>query len=205
MTKPYLFFDFDGFLFYTVPPHAAYLNHKYQIHTVDSDYIGNPDLDELVALHTGVTRPMHAVYEDVGHNFHTSVYWHRSALPIHGMCDVVPKLAERYRIVVVTARSTSGRHVIQYLTDKYVPGCIHDIHCVHHWDGAKFVMHSKRDYIASIEGEKIAFIDDSPKEIFRMEGIIPSYLYDEKGLHAELQDIPARFANWYEIGNTFLK
>ena len=41
MKKQNLFFDFDGMKFNTLPALVAYVNHRYEINTLPSEYIGN--------------------------------------------------------------------------------------------------------------------------------------------------------------------
>jgi hypothetical protein len=56
----------------------------------------------------------------------------------------------------------------------------------------------------NFKGKKIAFFDDSPKEILRVQSIIPSYLFDPNRLHDDLQDVNNRVHGWKHIGEVFL-
>lgn len=182
MKKQNLFFDLDGMKFDTLPAHVAYINYRYGINTVPSEYIGNNDsLDTLIKKHApGIDSSWEDIYLDVGQNFHSSIEWHKEVKPMEDMCEVILLLAKKYhKLYTVTARQKSGYHVVKHLLDTHIPGCISDIHCV--WDyvkGKGFVEIAKKDFIQSIKGDNIAFFDDSVSEVKKTAQIIPSYLFD---------------------------
>lgn len=62
---------------------------------------------------------------------------------------------------------------------------------------------SKLDFIINIEGEKIAFVDDSVSEVLKVSSVLTSYLFD---LRKENTDSGIKkVSSWLEIGNMFLK
>lgn len=207
MLKPYIFFDFDGVKFDTIPAHAEYMNETYNINSVYSDYFNNPPLIDVVKkyrIDLDITDA--EVWEDLTKNFHRSIKRHVNIPPFEGMCEIMPKLAEKFNLVTVTARPIDGMHVIQHMLDKHIPRCISGIHCVWKHEGnRKFTkIATKRDFILSIQGEKIAFFDDSPKEIGRVQDIIPSYLFDTKNHHAKASNIQHRTHSWEGIEKILL-
>ena len=207
--KPVLFLDFDGLKFDTLDIHVRYINERYGIQTVPADYTTTPRLETVIKKylpddqHHLITGD--AVYADIGENCNASLAWHAEVPPIDGMKEVLPLLAEKYRLWTVTARQKSCLHVIEHLLREHVPGCISGIHCV--WErmpSGEFKGIPKRDFIASFDGRKVAFIDDSPTEIVRMQDLIPSYLFDPAGLNDDNAEIKHRLRSWKEIGETFL-
>lgn len=205
MRKPYMFFDFDGLKFNTVQIHIDYINKKYGILSVASDYANNPSLETIVNNYKGDSFITSGeVYADIA-GFNASITHHENVLPFDGMCEVVPLLAEKYTLLTVTARQKTSLEVIEYLLNKFIPGCISDIHCVwEHKGNGIFEGVSKKKFIESIDGKKVAFIDDSPKEILAMGNIVPSYLFDPGKIHEDISDIPNRVYCWKQIGDLFL-
>lgn len=206
MKKQNLFFDFDGMKFNTLPALVAYVNHRYEINTLPSEYIGNNDsLDVIIKKHSpNVNLSWEDIYIDVGKNFHSSIEWHEEVKPMDGMCEVISLLSSKYKLFTVTARQKPGINVIQHLLDEYIPGCISHIHCAwEHHPVKGFIETSKRDFILSVNGENIAFFDDSLNEIKKTADIIPSYLFDEMNIH-ENSGIENRINHWERIGEMFL-
>lgn len=204
---PVLFFDFDGFKFDTFQIHIEYINQKYHIETVESDYIGNPHLDLVINKYLPKNKHVSYgfVYEDIGKNLLGSVDWHNKVKPMKDMVTVVKNLSKKYDIITVTARQKSSLNVIEYLINKYIPECISDIHCVwEHLGSGKFKEYSKKEFILNHQGEKVGFFDDSPKEILPLCDHLPSYLFDPKGLHDENKQIKNRVRSWKEIENLLL-
>ncbi|HRH31243.1 MAG TPA: hypothetical protein PK950_01085 [Candidatus Paceibacterota bacterium] len=208
--KPVLFLDFDGLQFDTIDSHKDYINEKYGIATIRSDYIdNNHGLHAIIKKYLPVD--MHdsiipeQVYADIGENLNASIERNMNLIPIEGMREIVPMLAEKYELWTVTARQKSSLEVIEYLQTKHVPNCVIGIHCV--WDHLgdyKFHGHSKRDFIANFQGEKVAFIDDSLSEILDMQDIVPSYLFDPRRIHINHPKVQHRVISWEEIGRAFL-
>lgn len=206
MKKQHIFFDFDGLKFDTTPAHVAYINETYGITSVASDYFNNPPLNEIIGKYTGKTHDFDEVYLDVGTNFHTSIKWQGDVPPMEGMRETIQALAQKYTLWTVTARQKSGHDLVRYLLDKHIPGCITGIHCVWEYDTEqrKYFSTDKRTFIESIEGEKIAFFDDSPDEILKIGNILPCYLYDPKRVHDAREGISNRIRSWEAFGKIFL-
>jgi hypothetical protein len=207
--KPVLFLDFDGLKFDTLGIHVNYINKKYGVKTIPSDYTNNPSLETVIKKylledqHHLITKE--EVYVDIGENLNGSLEWHAEVLPMEGVEEVVPLLAKKYTLWTVTARQTACIPVIMYLLNKYIPHCISGIHCVwEHIGDGQFKGIPKRDFVANFNGEKIAFIDDSALEILDMQDMIPSYLFDPHGLNDMTPNIHHRVRSWQEIGDTFL-
>jgi hypothetical protein len=204
--KKNLFFDFDDMKFITLPLLVSYINKKYGIKTTLNEYLDNNDsLDKIIQEHLpGVLIGYNDIYKDVGENFHASLNWHSDVEPMPHMSEVMKGLKEKYNLYTVTSRQKVGIGVIQYILDKYIPGCITGVHCVWHYDKTDgFIANPKRNFIENTPGENIAFFDDSPKEIKKVEDIIPSYLFDPNGLHKD-SETKNRVASWEQIGNMFL-
>ena len=204
--KPHIFFDFDGLKFNTVPTQTKYLNERWGVNLVPTDY---PDgsyyedtLNKYLADDKKVTRE--EVYDDLVENFLKSREWHEQILPMEGMQEVMNALAKKHTLWTVTARQWGGIEMIRYMLDKHIPSCITNIHCVWTNKDKVFTSVSKRNFIESIEGEKIGFIDDSPHEVQQIQDLIPSYLFDPKGIHDGNAKIINRVRSWEEIGKIFL-
>lgn len=205
--KPYLFFDFDELKFNTTPALVSYVNQRWKIDSIHSDYVNNNDnLDLIIKKYrTDIEINRGEIYEDIGKNFHSSILQQKDVQPMKDMCEIVTLLSKKYTLWTVTARQKAGMHVIQYLLDKHIPGCITGIHCVwEHMGNGNYKEISKKDFVESVSGEKVAFIDDSPKEILKMQATIPSYLFDPDRLHEGLTQVDNRVYGWKEIGERFL-
>ncbi len=206
MKKPTLFLDFDGLKFDTISAHMEYMNARYNIPSIITDYANNPSL-ELVVRKYITTHPItrEEAYKDLSDNFLQSLELHEVIQPFEGMCEVVKELSKKYSLWTVTARQKSGLHVIEHLLNKHVPECISGIHCVsEHLGKNKYNEISKRSFIENFEGAKVAFIDDSAHEIKLVQDIIPVYLFDPLGMNDHDTSITHRIRNWEEIGNIFL-
>lgn len=207
--KPVIFLDFDGLKFETIPVYISYINKKYNIETHPKDYINNPPIEDIVKRylpenkHHTIIRE--EVYVDLAKNVESCIELNDSAKPVSGLCDVLPLLADKYELWTVTAKQKSGQPTIEHLLNKYVPNCITGIHCVWEYqENVGYKEFSKRDFILNFQGEKVAFIDDSPKEILRTQDIIPSYLFDPNSDNAHFVEIERRVRGWEEIGKIFL-
>lgn len=206
MQKPYLFLDFDGLKFNTMPSLVAYMNERFEISSIASDYADNPPLDLIIKKYRKdyeiTTDEAYAVY---GEEYLRSIERHKDIMPIDGMCEVVKMLAQKHKLWTVTSRQESSIDTLGYLFDKYIPGCISGVHFVYrHLGNAKFSEVKKKDFIASLTGEKIAIVDDSPSEIVLTQDVIPSYLFDPIGYYDHRKDIQNRLRSWEEIGDKFL-
>ena len=208
MQKPYLFFDFDGVKFDTMLAQVVYINDRYGIQTVISEHIGNNSgLDSLIKKHrSDIQLTRDQLYFDFGNNFLSSIEWHKHFLPFEDMCEVIQCLAKKYTLVTVTARLKISHNTVSYLLDKYVPGCISQIHYV--WERnekGEVVRHiPKKEFLKNFVGEKIAFFDDSPEEILETQHILPSYLFDPENIHTNVIGIRNRVLSWKQIGEIFL-
>ncbi len=207
MTKSTLFLDCDGTLLDTVPMTVRYINERYKINSVLNDYLDTPPLDSIINRYLPKEKPVtiEDAYTDLGENFLSSTELHEGVSPIKGVTKVIPLLAQRYDLWIVTARELRGHPVLMRMVEKHMRGCITGVHCVwKHKGGKEFEERSKRDFIARFPGEKVGFIDDSPAEVLKATGIVPTYLFDPHDHHAHRTDIPQRVRTWDEIGELFL-
>lgn len=206
MNKSHLFFDIDGMKFHTMPAQIAYANKTYGINILPEEYhlIGHY-LDSVIKKHRpDITLSREEIYTDWGKNFLASKKWHRDVLPMEGMPRVMKELPKKYIIHDVTARQSHGIHVIKYLLDKFIPGCVNNIHCVWTQTGAGgFIGVTKKAYIASVQGKKDGFFDDSLHEIEETKAIIPSYLFDHVNLHSDVEGADI-VRSWEQIGDILL-
>lgn len=205
--KPYLFFDFDNTKFHTTPALMSYINRRWNINSIESDYIDKNDDIELIIrkYRNNIKISREEVYEDLGNNFNNSIVEHERVEPLKDMCGIVTLLSEKYNMWTVTARQKEGMLVIMHILNKYIPKCISGVHCVwEHMGNGEFKETSKRSFIESMPGQNIAFVDDSPKEILKMQSLIPSYLFDPNRIHEDLIGIDNRIYSWKEIGEKFL-
>lgn len=201
--KPHIFLDFDNSKFDTNMLILNYINERYGIPSIPDDYINNPSYELILQKYLPPDLIPHkdTIYEDFSKDILQSIEKHDAVAPMEGMVETIFKLSEKFTLWVVTARQRTGLHVIRHMLDKHVPDCIHDIHCVWgQYDNGEYYGVPKRDFIESIEGEKIAFLDDSAKEILEMQDLIPSYLYDPKGVNDSVKNINHRVRSWKEFG-----
>ena len=201
-----LFFDLDEMKFGTLSAQVAYTNHRWNTETTIDDHIGqNHKLEELVRKHTGMEHlTRDEVYIDFGRNFLASIDWHKQVQPMPYMQEVMHDLAQKYTLYTVTARQEISLPVIKYLLDTHIPGCITHIHCVYGRINNQYIEKPKKDFIASIKGDNLAFFDDSLSEIRNMQNVIRSYLYDPTNRHEHENDIQHRISSWEEIGKLYL-
>ena len=206
--KPVLFLDFDDLKFGTLDAHVRYVDRTYGIVTDPADYANNPPLGSSINKHLPADRHITDAdaYRHLTENFHTSIEWHADVRPMAGMPEAVIRLARRYDLWIVTARPKHASTVVDHLLEKYVPGCIAGIHYVWEYSGNGIFKEvaKKHEFIRDFKGDKVAFIDDSPKEILRTQEVIASYLFDETGRHDSLSDIRLRVRSWREITELFL-
>ncbi len=185
MTEKHLFFDWDGMKFNTIHAQIHYINKTYGLKITVSDYIQH-NYDPVKLLPSFIPNfdlTPHEVYLDFGKNFQASIEAHERIEPMPGMCEVMPLLSKLYTIHTVTARQTFTLPVIEYIHDKYIPGCVANIHCVYERTDDDYIAIPKKEYIRNVEGEKVAFFDDNHHEIKDMKHVIPSYLFDPHSLY----------------------
>lgn len=210
MEKSALFLDFDGFKFDTLKMHVEYINQKYSIQSISSDYINNPPLETVIKKYLPEDRHHEivnaTVYADTSINLLPSFEWHEQVQPMEGMCEVVPLLAKKYSLWTLTSREKGSLEVIQHLLNQHVPGCISNIQCLWEYLGDyKFKqVASKKEFISNFTGPKTAFLDDSANEVLETQDTITSYLFDPHGANDHLNTIKNRVRSWREIGEIFL-
>jgi 5'(3')-deoxyribonucleotidase len=205
MNKPNIFLDLDGMKFDTLPAIVSFVNDFFGIKSTIDEYPGN-NIYDVFKKHL----PYGKLTSDQFHlqmskNFYSSIKHHETIMPMDNMCEVVSELSKKYNLYTVTARINQGLKVIEFLLNKHIPGCIKEIHCVHEYQpNGIFKADPKISFIERIKGRNIAFIDDTPEEIIRVQDIIPSYLFDPTNHHYSKKEIKNRVKNWEQIGKFFL-
>ncbi len=207
MKKLPLLLDCDDSLFRTKEHHLEYINSRYGIATVLSDYTNNPSIDTVLRKYLPgdqIFDPTE-IYLDLAKNFLESIEQHSTVFPIEGVREVIPKLAKKYELWIVTARPVSCRHVVQHLVNTYIPNCIHDMHFVWKYLPEQgFVDHPKRKFMEGIQKKPVGFLDDSVTEILKVQDFVPSYLFDPHHLHDAVLGINNRVHSLYEFGDIYL-
>ncbi|MEJ0002351.1 MAG: hypothetical protein WDN09_04280 [bacterium] len=125
------------------------------------------------------------------------------------MVRVLPRLAKRYTIWIVTGRERRGLDVINHVVKRQIPDSVDNVRCVRELlqDGT-FKTVQKSDVVVRglpREAKKAGFIDNSPAEILATQDDIFACLYDPLGVHDNVTGIKNRVRSWYEIGEIFLK
>ncbi len=144
-------------------------------------------------------------YLDLGHDFNASYEWNMLIKPIEDMLKVLPELAKKYILHIATSRQKTGFNVLNKMINMHILGSITSLHCVWEYiEGKGFCDISKRDFILSVSGEKVAFIDDSIKEVCRTKDIIPSYNFDRHGAYTTHEEGILKLSSWNDIGEKFL-
>ncbi len=204
MEKGYFISDFDQTMFDTDPAIVAYINKRWEINSKQSDYLDNGGFHKIVQKYTGNSLiTFEDVYGDYRKNFVTSFYWHENVEPMKDMSKVVYQLSKKYKFLVATMRNEEGNTIIKTLLEKFIPGTVDYVHHVLRRNDVGYQEFSKRDFILSLSGNRIGFIDDSTREILGVKDIIPSYLFDPNGLHDSI-DGAHKVTGWKEIGDLFL-
>ncbi|MFA6920085.1 MAG: HAD hydrolase-like protein [Candidatus Paceibacterota bacterium] len=204
MKKSNLFFDLDDTILNTKPVVIEFINKKYNVNITESDYRYNDNFPEVIKKYDPKFKmSFEDFYIDYGKNFIASIDSNKNIQLISGAKVVIPFLYEKYNLFIVTAREKSGMNVINYLLKKYLSkNYFKQIHCVWRRAGDTFVAESKKDFILSIHGKKVAFIDDSVKEVQKMSDFLPTFLFDQKDEN-KIDGIKT-LKNWSEIAEMFL-
>lgn len=205
--KRNLFFDFDDTKFKTVESLVLFINDFYGINSVRADYANmNERIDEVIKMYDpSIPLTRSEIYAELNKNFHAELFHQDRIKPLPNMVEVMKQLAEKYNIYTVTARPDIGIKMVKHLLDKHIPGCITHVHNVHKSNGdGTYIKHHKVDFIKSMKGENVAFVDDSPDEVRLAKDHIDSFLFDPHNLHPHSKGITKRFYSWEEIGKKFL-
>ena len=206
MKKSNVFLDFDDLIVKTKPAVISYVYDRYGVKITDSEYYNeNGSLHDVIKRynpHLSVT--FNELYLDYGKNFLASLEWNRNIPLMEDVQEIIPMLSRKYNLFIVTARQKIGLEVIDKLTVEFFGKCFKEIHCVWEWvDDVGFCESSKKSFISKVQGEKVVFIDDSKKEIKKMENILPTYLFDPEGLCKPENGINI-VRSWKEIGTILL-
>ena len=204
MKKKNLIFDFDDTLINSLPLLIEFINTTWNIESIESDYVEQNVLHKIVQKYTNdPSITYEQVYSCYRNDFSLSSEWYDKITPMPYMCEIVNSLAIKYNLYIATKRSNLSSILVDKVLDKYIPNCIENVYyAIKYVEGFGYLYQSKRDFILGLNGESIAFIDDSPLEIKTTEDIIPSFLFDPKNKHKSREML--KMKSWYEIGNHFL-
>lgn len=204
MKKKNLIFDLDDTLFKSRQVLIVYMNKTWGIQSQESDYTTQDTLHLIVQKYLNdpsVTREQ--VYGHYWKNFSYSDYWHSKLFPMPHMPEVVFGLVKKYNLSIATRRSNQSEVQVNKLLNTFIPNCISSVYFATKTnDGINYVYQRKRDFILGLNGESIAYFDDSPMEIEQTEDIIDSFLFDPNDEHPLRQMMKMR--SWLEIGNRYL-
>jgi len=206
--KGYIFLDFDDVMFNTSIQHIKFNNLYFGINSKPEDYENSEVIDVIKKYRPDFAQSYYEMWFNIMNNFHMSYEWQGKIQPLPRMTEVVRALSQKYNLLVPTGRPQNSREVINWLLEKHVPGCISQVHCVYAFSGGEIFVQPKTDFVKSIVGEKIAFIDDSKNEINKMQAKLDnkpvSYLFDSQESYATTNQVFKCLRSWEEIGQRFL-
>lgn len=205
MGKQNLIFDFDDTMIATSPLFVEYINKAWNIQSTESDYKNNDEIHKVVQMYKNdQTITFNQVYDDYRKNFAMSEKWQDRIEPMPDMCKIVPLLSEKYNLHIATKRNNKCLYLIHKILDKYIPGYIESVYCaIKYTDDLGYIEMRKRDFILGLDGQSIAFVDDSKHEIDDVKWLIPSYLFDPKNKYGYIYGVRS-IRSWQEIGEIFL-
>jgi len=206
MKKENIILDFDGTMFNSLPHYIEFINQFYSINSTADDYMN--EFSELLIVKKYKPEFVGSdndFWLSILNNFMMSQDWHNKIKPFPGMCEVVFALSEKYNIWVATARSKKAAEPVRFLLETHVSDCISGIYFTRHFLDSTG---SKAEFVKSLPGVKVAFIDNSKKEIIDMckecNDQPISYLFDPHNFYANDKEIINRFSGWMDIGEKFL-
>ncbi len=206
--KPTVFYDFDDTMLDTRHLVAAYINLRYGTNISAEMYLSGNSLELAVnaALPPGKAVSRDRFYEDFDRLFLRSMKWHSKAVPVKDAEKYIPMISRKYNQWVVTARQDGCAPIFSKLCKKFFGNHISGAHFVWSRTGeCQFEMNqSKRDFIASFPGNKVAFFDDNPEEVRKTGEVITTYLFDPNDHHHHETDIQHRVKSWEEIASILL-
>lgn len=195
--------DFDDTLFITLPVTVGYINQRWKINSVKSDYFNNNHkLHEVVEKYTNTKIDRQIFYQDYRKNLIMSEYWNSKLKPMPNMVKIVKELAIKYNFFIATKRIDTSTPIVLSLLNKYIPGCVEGIYNAIKLLGNEHIEMRKRDFILGLPGESIVFLDDSKHEIEMVKDIIPTILFDPYGRYQENEF--TKMNSWLEIGEKYL-
>lgn len=202
--RPSIFFDFDETIFPHTPLARQFVKEHYDVE-LPADFHAGMDLRKFVnensREHPNIDA--HTFWTHYADTLLCSSEAHRALRPIRGAEDVIPVLADRYELWLVTARQEICKPVVEMIVDEFFPDCFKDMHFVWMRTPLGYVERKKCEFIADI-GNGIAFFDDSPHEIMGARHVVRSVLFDQYGHHADHPEITDRVSSWEEIGEILL-
>lgn len=204
MKKPNLIFDLDDTIFDSLPLLVEFMNQTWGINSTPDDYRNPNSLHLIVQKYRNDNFISYEqVYDTYRDGFSLSELWHERIMLIPYAGEVIPKLASKYRLHIATKRSSQSSIIVGKVINKHIPNCIESVYyAIKYIKGYGHLYQKKKDFVYGLDGESIAFVDDSPFEIEEMGNIIPSYLFDPKNNHPKREMNKIR--GWKEVEAIFL-
>lgn len=175
MKKGLYFVDLDDTLISTRHLVVAYMNHRYQIKTMEEDLKDNNSFHLVV----NKFRPEHTttyndVYLDFARNFFPFFRPEDFCL-FDGAREAIQKMYEKNCLFITTTRQDIEKEEIKKILRYHeILHFFSDIHCVWRWENNKFVSIPKVSFINSLPGVKVGQIDDS---LFEIKESVGNVLY----------------------------
>jgi len=202
--KQNLIFDLDGVILDTDPVMISYVNQKYGIKSVESDYDDFHEMHQIVRKHLGDYRlSRDDFYDDYRMNFLLSEEWQNQIEPMPGMCEVMTLAANEYYLYIATKRSDRTSRTVKMLLDRYIPGLIENVfYAIKFVEGHGHLYQKKKDFISGLDGCNVGFFDDSKLEVREAKDVVPTFLFDPKFKHAEIEGVKS-VRGWHDIAEIF--
>jgi 5'(3')-deoxyribonucleotidase len=204
--KENLILDCDGLVLHTTPSLREFMNHFYNIPSIEEDYVTHHTLDAIIQKYRkNFNLERNVIYGHIADHYHTSPRFHKNITTLPHAKEVILELKEIYNLHIATARTVAGKKILEGLLDKHIPKCVSSIHFVHtHHGKGNITAVSKKEFIEQLPGVNAGFVDDSPHEIKELVGVLPTILFDPKNKHKKVRGSTARLKTWLDIGDTFL-
>lgn len=211
MNKPFLFLDFDDTLVNTEILFRRWIVETFGVEA-PAGYINHNELPEIInSLIPGIQKiDPNAFYRKMNEEFLHNDFWCSQLVPLSGADAVLPKLAEKYNLQIVTARPTTSFEVVNKILNRLFPNCISSVSFVWRLDenGVYQKINDKHEIVSLKNGQRAGFVDDSPSEVMKfinreVEQVI---LFDPQERHNSVFPSPIKkIKSWKEIEDLFLK
>lgn len=191
-----LILDFDNTQFNSLPVLTEFINQMFGIESTLEDH-SHLKIEQILEKYEAQTDfTLDEIYYYFVQRFQTSIKWQSIIKPMPGLTEVLPRIARQYNIYTCSSGQTAGIDNIRRLSEEYVPSCIKDIHCVYTYVGPGYTKISKADFIKSLPGENVLFIDDCINELTEVKDLVPTLLF---GQTKNQQHCFSCAANWWEV------
>lgn len=181
------FFDFDDTLIPTKHLVVKYMNSTYNINTNTGDWVDNDNYDSVIKKFKPDSCVIpDEIYLNFGRDFFPFFSLEEFSL-FDGAREAIEEMHEKYNLYVVTSRQGKEKnHIKKILKNQGVLDLFEYVHCVYNWENNKFISQPKAEFIKSIPGVKIGFLDDSLSEVTKSIGsVLCPLLFDPHGKHTK--------------------